>query len=211
MRRERILLLAGLFLAVTGAAQGSDIDGRWSVGAGIGDRVAPSLSISKGSGPRHAWGLEAGVDPFGAFTLERSDALHAGPALPDSLLGTAGGSQQRSFLLGARWRRYSHPARGLAEFLEVHLDAIYNSIRVTAPSFDREQRRVGGQIAAGLGVEWFPNGAPVTVAIQSDMVALRLEHRSFRVNDPSAASLDANDVLTLALEITPRVYARVYF
>ncbi len=211
MRGARILLLAGLILVATGAARGSDIDGRWSVGAGIGDRVAPSISILRGSGPRHAWGIEAGIDPFGALTLERSDALHAGPPLPDSLLATAGATRQRSFLLGARWRRYGHPTRGLAQFLELHLDAIYNSIRVSAPSFDREERRVGGQVAAGLGVEWFPHGSPVTLALQSDMIAVRLERRSFRVNDPSTAGVRSDDLLTLALEITPRVYARVYF
>ncbi len=203
-------MVAGLLLVATGAAQGSDIDGRWSVGAGFGDRFTPSISILRGSSPTHAWGFEAGVDPFGVFSLERTDALHAGPPLPDSLLATAGGTRQRSFLLGARWRRYGHPTRGLAEFLEVHLDATYNSVRVTAPSFDREERRVGGQIAAGLGLEWFPRHSPITVAIQTDMMAARLERQERHTNDPTTASQDAVDLVTFRAEVTPRVYVRIY-
>lgn len=210
MRATTILLLAGMSLGVATAARCSDIAGRWSVAAGVGDRVTPSISILRGSGRSHAWGLEAGVDPYGALGFERSDALHAGSPLPDSLLATAGGTRQRSILLGARWRRYGHPTRGLAEFLELHLDAIYNSIRVTAPTFDREQRRVGGQIAAGPGAEWFPRGSAVTVAIQSDMITVRLERRSFRVNDPSTARLDEDNVLTFTTELVPRVYVRMY-
>jgi len=207
--------IGGLALALAPSAAARPIDGAWGIGFGTGlaesGQLTPGLSLLRGYGPRHAWGLDVSIDSYGVDALEEEHVLFMRPRLPDSLAHAPRDVRRRSLLAGLRWRQYSRATEGLTTFLDLHLAATYNSLDVRSADFHREQRRYGGETGIGFGAEWFPRGSPVTLSVQTNVLACRLEKEDQRFDDPGFRAKGGEDVLTLILEFTPRIYLRACF
>ena len=208
-------LLALISLVPLRPAVARPIDRDWGIGVGTGlgesGRLTPGLSVLRDHGSSHAWGVDLSLDPYGVDHLEEEDVLFRFPRLPDSLTAAPRDVRRRSVLCGLRWRAFARPREALTTFLDLHLAGTYNSVDVRSAGFHREGRRYGAETGIGFGAEWSPGGSRITLSAQSNVLTGRLEEENWRFDEPGYRGNGGEDVLTLLLELTPRVYLRAYF
>jgi hypothetical protein len=200
MRRSLPAVLA-MLMGLTTTAQAVEIEGKWGIGAGLGNNFT-DVTLMRGRSASSAWLFDLQLDQ-----VEQSDKFHQ----EDPFFSNDATVNHNFWMIdaGPGLRHYTRATSDFSPYWDLFLHGIYEHDHAFVVG-SRDVTIYGAELGASIGLEYFTRWH-FSAAAHTDIVSAQWLHRELSENDTFSSQTITGHVQTTSVGISPRLFARVYF
>ncbi|HTM58026.1 MAG TPA: hypothetical protein VL123_06395 [Candidatus Udaeobacter sp.] len=200
--RHSIVAVLAMMMGFASAAQAVDVDGKWGVGAGLGNNFT-DVTLIHGRSPSSAWLFDAELEQN-----EGSDKFHQ-----ENPFFSSDQTVNHNFWAvdaGPGLRHYTRASADFSPYWDLFVHGMYEHEHIFITG-SQDLTIYGAEAGAAIGLEYFTRWH-FSVAAHTDVVTGQWLYRKQTENEGFGNSIRlTGHQQTASVGISPRLFARVYF